>query len=235
MIKNKIVLYIVLVLVVNVFSKTKVSISSQIIDKDTITVKKRVYDDGDYSIDSLKNGELNGVCNNYYANGKIAQTNLFVNGKDEGVRKGWAPDGFLSVYKPYHNGIPIDTHTVYYDNKKLESIIIYDSTGEKNGWCRKWYENGNMQDSSLYTHGTKVDQYHFYENGKMMFTSTLREDGYILSSASWYPDGKPSGEIKNGNGHILLPSSSKSNELFDTLNVKDGMVQGSSYYMFHDK
>ena len=155
------------------------------------------------------------------------------NGKENGIREGYQEDGFLSVYKPYHNGTPVDTHKVWYDNKNQESVITYDSAGNKNGWCRTWYENGNLQDSTLYTHGTKLQEFLYYENGKPMFTSTLKEDGYITSAQSWFPTGKKNGEVKNGNGKVLTPRTG--NLYFDTLVVKDGKVQSAAYEYFKDR
>ncbi len=191
------------------------------------------FKDGSWDVFRELNGKLHGEINSFFPNSNLKQKSYFIKGKEFGVRKGWLPDGTLSVYKPYYNGIPVDTHKVWYDNKNQESIIIYDSTGNKNGWCRTWYENGNIQDSTLYTHGTKLQEFLYYENGKPMFTSTLKEDGYITSSMSWFPTGMKNGEVKNGNGKVLTPRTG--NSYFDTLVVKDGKVQGAAYEYFKDR
>lgn len=207
--------------------------SVEILKNDTITTLIRCSKDSSWTEVKKKNGKLHGQIKTYYQDGKIKRISMIENGKENGITKGWLPDGFISIYKPYHNGTPVDTHKVWYENKNQESIIIYDSTGQKNGWCRTWYENGKLQDSTLFTHGTKLQEFLYYDNGKPMFTSTLKNDGYILSAQSWFPDGKKNGEIKNGNGKVLTPRTG--NQYFDTLVVKNGKVQGGAYEFFKDR
>lgn len=115
---------------------------------------------------------------------------------------------------------------------KLESLIIYDSSGNKNGWSKSWYENGTLKDSVLFSKGDKLKEHLFYENGKKMFSSTMRPDGYIVSSVSFDTKGKKNGEVKSGNGRVILPGRM---EKLDTLVIRNGKVLDPEFEFFRNQ
>lgn len=203
--------------------------------KDTIVVTKEMSKNGGWWVYRELRDSLCGKSEHYYSNGKLSQTTNFKNGKENGIRQGFLPDGSQSAYKPYRNGTPIDTHKVWFKNKKQESIIIYDTSGNKNGWCRNWFETGVLKDSTLYAHGEKLEEHLFYTTGKPMFRSKLKPDGYIITSASFYTNGAQSGEVKNGNGRIIVPKHLDDTNSFDTLDIKEGKVTNAEFYFFHNQ
>ena len=196
---------------------------------DTIRVISRKYSNGGVDITRTKNGELHGKSEGFYPNGSKMNETFFIDGKEHGVRKGWSENGFQSVYKPYHYGVPVDTHKVWYHNENKKTQEVYDSSGQRHGWAMNWYENGTLQDSTLYEKGEKLEEYHFYECGALLFTSKMRPDGYIVSSESFTTDGKRNGQVKDGNGFVVMPGRG---ETLDTLTIEDGRVVDDSFHFF---
>jgi antitoxin component YwqK of YwqJK toxin-antitoxin module len=225
--------FIIGTIVVSSFSKPECNTEKkELVGKDTVIKKIECYKEGDWEITRLLNDELHGQSESFYASGQKRNVATFNKGNENGIRQGWTEDGFLTVYKPYRNGIPVDTHKVWFPNKRQESITIYDSTGNKNGWCRTWYESGILQDSTLFFHGDKLQEYLFYLTGKLRFTSVMKPDSYILSAESFDEKGKNIGRIAKGNGRVILVND---NGRHDTLVVKDGKVQNAAYEFFKNR
>jgi antitoxin component YwqK of YwqJK toxin-antitoxin module len=163
-------------------------------------------------------------------------SDTFYLGKQVGLKQGWKPDGFLSVYRPYRNGHPIDTHKLWYDNKKRQSVGVYDTAGNRNGWCIKWYENGTIEDSVLWAHGNKLEEFNYYASGKPMAHNVMKYDsapeGLIVTSVTWDRTGKKNGDVKNGNGIAIFPQHTTGPDTlyYDTLHIKNGRVVDADYY-----
>lgn len=212
-------------------SKDCGKISTEIINNEKITKTIECRKNGGWAIFRELNGKLHGKIEYFHPNGKLAQVSFYANNKQIGIQKGWDSTGFLSVYKPYKNGHPVDTHKVWRDKNKMKYIKIYDQDGNKHGWSRNWYENGKLQDSTLYVHGDKIEEFIYHENEKLMIHSKMKPNGFILSSESYYVNGTKSGEVKNGNGRVILPRD----QFFDTLIISDGQVRNGAFEAFHDR
>jgi antitoxin component YwqK of YwqJK toxin-antitoxin module len=73
----------------------------------------------------------------------------------------------------------------------------------QNGWEVYRYENGNVKDSTLYRNDTFAVTTRFYHNGKVAIKEKYVHGVGGYSAVTFTPDGKKTGEIKNGNGTII--------------------------------
>lgn len=87
-------------------------------------------------------GKLDGVRKVYYPNGKIAEERGYVKGVKEGVYKKYAESGFLIEEANFKAG-QYDGKTTYYDSKGKVTIKGQFKNGKKNGvWT--YYENNKV-------------------------------------------------------------------------------------------
>jgi antitoxin component YwqK of YwqJK toxin-antitoxin module len=208
------------------------SFSKEIIGGDTVHIKISCYDNGGWESSRTLKGVLEGKTEAFYSNGSKMRTAEYHKGKAVGTKMGWTKDGFLAVIRPYHNGIPIDTHKVWFDNKKQESITVYDSSGEKNGWCRNWYESDQLKDSTLFFHGNEREKYLYFPNGKLHYKCFTNPDGFIKTSDTFDSTGKSTGQVRNGNGREIFMNDDNTR---DTLTIKDGKVVTPSHEFFKNR
>jgi antitoxin component YwqK of YwqJK toxin-antitoxin module len=144
------------------------------------------------------------------------------------------------LYEPFRNGRPIGTHKHWHGKDRLKSVRAYNDAGEMDGWSMDWAENGALEDSVFYAKNEKREGYFFRESGKLMLYEKTRRnprtgpyDGYyrgpydILEAASFDSTDKRNGEVKGGNGRLIILSACSG---IDTVEVADSHVLVEGYY-----
>ncbi len=221
------------------------SMTTSIVKKDTLTTEIR-YDDamvGGWKVIRKKNGKEDGRWEDYNSDGKPVLVSNYRNGQEDGIYEGWWESGFPFLYEPYRNGNRVGVHKEWYRKDKLKSVRSYNAAGQMHGWSINWAENGNLEDSIYYVNDEKNEGFFFWKSGKLMLSEKTRwnpgikpYDGYyhgpydILEAASFDSTGKQNGEVKGGNGRIIMLSACSGT---DTLEVKDTHVRKAGYFDGH--
>ncbi|MDD4990970.1 MAG: toxin-antitoxin system YwqK family antitoxin [Paludibacter sp.] len=144
----------------------------------------------DKSIDETTylNGELNGVSNSYFQNGKISYTRIYKNGKLQGKATEYFSNGNLKEVGFWADGSRIGKWTTYHPNKKIDEVGIYRNANKDSTW-NEYYESGKIKLTSNYSVGIKNGKYiAYYENGKVeakgAFQNNLREGDWIFYNSN---------------------------------------------------
>lgn len=95
------------------------------------------------SVETYKNGKLEGVKKVFYKDGKIASETHYVNGVKEGVHKQYAENGVVIEEIPYKNN-------------------------QFNGWVIYRDRHGKTTAEGKYEKGLKKGIWKFYEDGKLV-------------------------------------------------------------------
>jgi antitoxin component YwqK of YwqJK toxin-antitoxin module len=223
------------------------SISKTIVENDTFTTEINCSSEGDWRVYREKNGESDGKQEAYHPNGKLSFITSYKNGKLEGHSESWSADGLLERFESYHNEHFIDTLLIFFhDGGKPQVFCVFDTAGRKNGWSMTWAYNGNLIDSSYYVNNEKQEAFYFWKSGKLMLYEKTRANARthrydILEAATFDSTGKQNGEVKGGNGRIIVlkPRAEEAlragyvermDELLDTLDVEHTQVQADEYF-----
>jgi antitoxin component YwqK of YwqJK toxin-antitoxin module len=109
---------------------------------------------------------------------------------------------------------------MFYPGNRPEQFITYNDSGKQHGWEVRWYENGNVKDSTLYNNGVIAKGLNFYHNGKPSVIISDMKRRTCVSSISYNTTGKIIGQVINGNGTLIDCDSLGGN--CHTLVYKDG-------------
>lgn len=91
----------------------------------------------------------------------------------------------------------------YYSSGELFSQIEYDKNGNRNGITKKYFENGNLMQISIYKEGELMDTtFVFHENGNKRSVIIFKSD--TVYSQEFYKD-----EVLKGVGKFLKKSKAK--------------------------
>jgi antitoxin component YwqK of YwqJK toxin-antitoxin module len=109
------------------------------------------------------------VRKDYYPDGKVKIAATYnKEGKPEGIRREYAPDGSVERSYIFKNGIMIG-----------EGIVT--EKGERDGYWKEYYDNGNLRAEGTYAKDKKTGKWKFYYN-----TGNVEQEGV-------YREGKPDG------------------------------------------
>lgn len=95
------------------------------------------------SVETFKNGKLNGKSVVFYKNGKIASETHYVNGIKDGIYKKFSEKGIVLEEIPYKNN-------------QFNGLVTYRDA------------KGNITAQGIYENGLKKGIWKFYENGKLV-------------------------------------------------------------------
>src|SRR5260221_931266 len=131
----------------------------------------------------------------FYENGNAYSKGNYVNGKKEGKREWWYYDGVKKDEAMFHLGNYVSYRKHWYENGNLKQIEIitggsFDSCSCHDGHVTNYYENGQVEDESIYFNGHRDSQYVYrYDNGQVKkqeyFKADLKEGSY----KEWYRNG----------------------------------------------
>lgn len=128
----------------------------------------------------LNNRLFSGIVYTLFSSGKdTAETAGFLEGKENGFRKRYYPNGQLKEVREFENGFKVGTYRAWWDNgrKKLEYNFAND---EYEGTCREWNYEGGLVKEMNYKHG--------YEDGpqKMLYDNGKVRANYIMVNGRRY-------------------------------------------------
>jgi len=141
------------------------------------------------SVDSCKDGEINGMSIGYYESGKInwtqhssfgkidgivylydedgqlASTTPYLNGKTEGVVKQYLPIGKLRYESSFSNGIRNGYAKQYYYPSGKLWIDHNFTNGQLDGVEKVYAEDGKLKEETTYANGSIIATKYYDENG----------------------------------------------------------------------
>jgi antitoxin component YwqK of YwqJK toxin-antitoxin module len=144
---------------------------------------------------------------------------FFVNGKENGHCIFWDTLGNVIGRKTYRNGLYIGRQESYWSPGHPSVIKNYNSKGNEDGPWAEWWKNGNKKAEFIAKNGEIVSGTEYYQNGKprVHFVTKYEPKNKnvfkmkYIQAESWAPNGKPAGQIVNGNGEwILFPDGKAS-------------------------
>ena len=141
------------------------------------------------SVEEWRSGELNGLSETYYPNGKVAERTNWQDGTQIGEWKQFFEDGVLKAEADYQNGEPEGSMKYYYPNGKLEISGKIRNSFRDGNWIY-YNEDGSIQLQVLYQWGKVIQEKK--ENG--VFKEYYNED--IPKSEYTYAKGMRNGPFK---------------------------------------
>jgi antitoxin component YwqK of YwqJK toxin-antitoxin module len=104
-----------------------------------------------------------------YGTGQVSRRYIEVNHKKEGLMTDYYPSGKLKAERMFKNDIQVDKTTFYYESGKIKEVQYF-ANGKINGGDSVFYENGKPQFLLNFTDGIK-DGYvrKWAEDGTMTF------------------------------------------------------------------
>lgn len=160
-------------------------------NKDTILfsgLSIKYNNDKSFDETAYLNGELNGVSNSYFPNGKIFYTRIFQNGKLQGKSTEYFTNGNIKEVGFWADGSKTGKWTTYHPNNKIHEVGIY-KNGDRDSTWNEFYESGKIELTSNYSNGIKNGKYiAYYENGKVeakgTFLNDLREGDWVFYNSN---------------------------------------------------
>lgn len=114
-----------------------------------------------------QNGEVHGVVQSFYPDGKLLAEAPHVNGKPDGVSKSYAPKGFVTRSTPYKAGKRHGTMTEHWSRTQKRKQVIPYKMGKVHGLVRQYHDNGKpKREVQMWEdrfHGTDK---RYYEDGR---------------------------------------------------------------------
>jgi antitoxin component YwqK of YwqJK toxin-antitoxin module len=184
-----------------------------------------------HSIRSIKhflNGKMNGQYQTYFENGKIESQSCYEKGNPLDTVKLFYANGKKHIFRPYNQGkIHGDMYTYdstgmmvgsehyisgkvyglckyWYPNGQLRKIASFDSLGQMDANNSQYFSNGKIKLYAQYSHGKRISINEYNENGIKIIEEIYQPDGKSIKNAKYRsPNGKPMGEIVNGNGSYI--------------------------------
>ena len=107
-------------------------------------VKKDYWENGNLKSElSYEDGELNGRCVWYMANGKPQMEAMYKHNKMHGLARRWYENGNLMEEMWYKEGARDSVYRSFSLKGQLTEEMYYEN-GKLNGEYRRWYENGQV-------------------------------------------------------------------------------------------
>jgi antitoxin component YwqK of YwqJK toxin-antitoxin module len=91
----------------------------------------------------------------------------FLNGRENGIRKRYYPNGHLKEIREFENGNKVGTYQAWWENGR-NKLEYHFEKGDYEGTCREWNEEGSLVQEMNYRNGFEEGaQKMFYDNGKV--------------------------------------------------------------------
>ncbi len=120
------------------------------------------------------------IKTDYYSDGTIKVIGSYLDGKADGVRKEYSPEGKITDGYIMHKGVVVGHG-------------LFDAAGRKQGNWKLFYDNGRILSEGKYVDNKRIGLWKFYyENGKIEQTGAFDKDGFYSGEWQWfYMDGNP--------------------------------------------
>tara|TARA_Y100001936_G_scaffold253082_1_gene315693 strand:+ start:1502 stop:2479 length:978 start_codon:yes stop_codon:yes gene_type:complete len=175
------------------------------------------------TIETYKDGILNGLFEEYYPNGQLKTKVIYKNGRKDGLYESYWNNGQEKAKNIYKNGIIKDgTYKWFWKNSQLHLVRTY-KNGKLEGLYKAFYKHGQLRNTGEYSNNYKNGIFESYWfngqlRGKEIFRYGIRVDGDFISY--WY------------NGKILERGTYKNGKLEGAyyLFFKNGKLELQKYY-----
>lgn len=95
--------------------------------------------------EAFQYGKQEGVSQQWYANGQLAESRFYADNRKTGRHQGWWPNGARRFDYTFDNGIPVGHHQRWFENGQPFCSFHYDAEGHEEGTQTMWYENGKIK------------------------------------------------------------------------------------------
>lgn len=100
------------------------------------------------------NGKEDGVCKGWYENGQLESEYNYKDGKKEGVQKSWYKNGQLEFEENIKEGVFLGVNRRWYENGQLR----YESN-DIEGVFKEWFDNGKLKREENYKDDKRINRY----------------------------------------------------------------------------
>jgi antitoxin component YwqK of YwqJK toxin-antitoxin module len=138
------------------------------------------------------------LCETWYANGQLASSEFFREGKPDGEWREYYEDGTLKSQKMYRDYLKEGEWKEYFENGQLQSFRIY-VNDKVEGLVITHYSNGNVRYQGVAEHDHFVGTFTtYYESGALNSELIYSNEG-SYSIKEYYEHGVPmrKGQFKN--------------------------------------
>lgn len=153
----------------------------------TYTIRKK---------DGVKHGNYQ-----FFMEKQLMEEVIFKDGKQDGLRKLFFPDGKVEVEETYKDG-NITAKKSYFDNGQLLVTGQYDEAVTMTGEWTYYYQNGKIKEIVTFKNNVENGSFkEFYENGHIK-----AEGSYVPFEFGVETEGVENGELKeyNENGELVM-------------------------------
>lgn len=139
------------------------------------------YPYGDlYKIEEKRNGKRDGLCRQYYGDGRIAREWNYKDGVPHGLNREWRPDGTLEYMRNFKDGQLDGVRRQYFENGRIFKEENY-KDGKLEGLTRVWRPDGRLNYEQNYHNGEAISKPETVMERKYEFTGeTLQHEGHTL-------------------------------------------------------
>ena len=168
------------------------------------------------SLNSYRDGVLEGVSKNYDSSGAVNNAKIYRNGKllsegiidDEGIKQGFWKEYFLETGKvkaegEFKEGARFGEWKFYFETGEIEQTGKYTLGGLEQGKWKWYYKNGKLLREEDFRRGKEDGYLYEYDLEGNIITQGEYIDGYqegnwIVNYGDYREEGKYSGGLKNG-------------------------------------
>jgi len=130
------------------------------------------------------NSKYTGRVVAYYLNGTLLFECSTINGKANGVGKGYYVYGKLREKVHYNNGVE-ELSKKYNKNGKLSSEVHY-KNGVKDGITKEYFRNGKLRKTATYKNGKLNGILKYYSRKGVLLSESTYKDNYIVGKTKSY-------------------------------------------------
>lgn len=192
---------------------------------------------GTIGVVEYKGKVQHGSTIHFDASWRMRDSSFYLNGKTHGRVVFWDSLGNVRGYSEFKDGVKVGKEEFFHAPGVPASIVRYDSNGKEHGSWLEWWPNGSLRKDLTLNHGLIHRWLDFYPTGKphLLYTARYRKkDGLeyerrIDTMRTWAPDGRPSGDVRDGKGEVLLflMDAKKDNAVFGVVRetYRDSVVK----------
>ena len=120
------------------------------------------------------NRPINGVAQNFYANGKLSDEAMFTNGKQNDLARSYYENGQIKKERTYVNGVLEGPYKDYDEQGNIltEGVL---KNAQLNGLIKDFYPQAKLKREANYENNILNGVYkEYYESGKIKLRQTLK-------------------------------------------------------------
>ena len=141
-----------------------------------------------------KNGEQDGLWNNWYESGQKRFEGTYKDGIEDGKWTKWYENGKKKFEGTYKDGKEDGLETSWYENGQKRYEETYND-GKRDGLWNDWWSNGQKREEGTFKDGILDGKWtRWYENGQKKSEYTYKDGKLDGKWTSWYESGQMQGE-----------------------------------------